>query len=361
MQGACKEDSPEDSEVTKKLSDRYECEIVETPACIGGAFNGIPYESVQAEILPEHIFYTGAPILRKFILSADLHLVLTRPAARLDPDWLDTQRQALRFLVSKAVENACPLVVVGDIFDHAKVGTEVVVMAIQEFSRIRSHEQEVYFLIGNHDAPGHDPDSIHEASLGILLEIFPQIPQIDGIQDAQPFGRDKDTGAAVVFSHQLVFKDESSRPPMAKGKTAQDLLDSLPSAQWVFVGDLHHSFDYKAPDGRRVVSPGNLIAHNASMIEVEAKCALIDLDALGSEVTWIEIPDDPAMLTRDHLDAKAAKVDRLAGFMERVKEAGGHTLTFKDKLEARMGLKDITEPQARAFRVVKARATEVEK
>jgi len=299
--------------------------------------------------------------LRKFILSADWHCVQTRPAARLDPDWKEAQRQAIRFLVDQAIENACPLVVVGDIFDKPRVATEIVVMAIQEFSRIRTHGQEVYFLIGNHDIRAHDPNNIHEASLGILLEIFPQIPQIDGIQDAQPFGRDKDTGAAVVFTHQLVFKDEDSRPPMAKGVTSQELLDSLPSAKWVFVGDLHHSYDYQAPDGRHVVSPGNLIAHNASMIEVEAKCALIDLDSTTAPVTWISIPDDPTMLTRDHLDTKAAKEDRLSGFMERVKDAGSTTLTFKDKLEVRMGLKDVSDAQSRAYRAVKAQATVEEK
>lgn len=318
-------------------------------------FGGYPIEGF-------HMDGTHGPgALRKFILSADLHLVGERPVARQDPDWKEAQRQAIRFLVDQAIENACPLVVVGDIFDKPRVATEIVVMAIQEFSRIRTHGQEVYFLIGNHDIRAHDPDNIHEASLGILLEIFPQIPQIDGIQDAQPFGRDKDTGAAVVFTHQLVFKDEDSRPPMARGITAQELLDSLPSAKWVFVGDLHHAFSHVSPDGRHVVSPGNLIAHNASMIEVEAKCALIDLDSTTAPVTWISIPDDPTMLTRDHLDTKVAKEDRLSGFMERVKDAGSTTLTFKDKLEVRMGLKDISDAQSRAYRAVKAQATVEEK
>lgn len=49
-----------------KLSDGYECEIVDTPACIGGAFNGIPYEAMQAPISREHIFDgdTGKPITK---------------------------------------------------------------------------------------------------------------------------------------------------------------------------------------------------------------------------------------------------------------------------------------------------------
>lgn len=299
--------------------------------------------------------------LRKFILSADWHAVLARPVARLDPSWLDTQRQAIRFLVSQAVKHSCPLVAVGDIFDHPRVGTEVVNMVIEELQALRVQGQEFYLIAGNHDIESALAANIPKCSIGTLLSIFPKIPSIPGVQSANHFGEDTNDGSPVLFTHQLVFKDEGSRPPMAKGKTSQDILNEYPDAQWIFVGDLHHSFWYVSEDGRNVVSPGNLIAHNASMIEVEAKCALIDLDAKGSEVTWIEIPDDPALLTRDHLDTKAAKVDRLSGFLERVREAGTTALTFKDKLEARMGLKDITDAQTGAFMAIKKRATEEEK
>lgn len=298
--------------------------------------------------------------LRKFILSADWHLVQTCPVARLDPSWLETQRQAIRFLVSQAVKHSCPLVAVGDLFDHPKVGTEVVNMVLEELNPLRSQGQEFYLIAGNHDLEGNLATNAPKCSVGTLLNIFPRIPNIPGVQSAPHFGEDIDPDAPIVFTHQLVFKDESTRPPMAKGLTASDLLAKYPGAQWIFTGD-HHAAWHHEEAGRHVVNPGNMIAHNASMIEVEALCALIDLDSTDATVTWIPIPDDPEMLTRDHLDTKAAKVDRLSGFMERVKEAGGHALTFKDKLEARMGLNDITEPQARAYRVIKTRATEVEK
>lgn len=298
--------------------------------------------------------------LRKFILSADWHLVQTCPVARLDPSWLETQRQAIRFLVSQAVKHSCPLVAVGDLFDHPKVGTEVVNMVLEELNTLRSQGQEFYLIAGNHDLEGNLATNAPKCSVGTLLNIFPRIPNIPGVQSAPHFGEDIDPDAPIVFTHQLVFKDESTRPPMAKGLTASDLLAKYPGAQWIFTGDHHSAWTY-TESGRTVVNPGCMIVHNAGDIGHNGKCALIDLDTPDSEVTWIEIPDDPAMLTRDHLDAKAAKIDRLAGFMEQVKEAGGHTLTFKDKLEARMGLKDITEPQARAFRTVKARAAEVEK
>ena len=298
--------------------------------------------------------------LRKFILSADWHLVQTCPVARLDPSWLETQRQAIRFLVSQAVKHSCPLVAVGDLFDHPKVGTEVVNMVLEELNTLRSQGQEFYLIAGNHDLEGNLATNAPKCSVGTLLNIFPRIPNIPGVQSAPHFGEDIDPDAPIVFTHQLVFKDESTRPPMAKGLTASGLLAKYPGAQWIFTGDHHSAWTY-TESGRTVVNPGCMIVHNAGDIGHNGKCALIDLDSTDAPVTWIPIPDDQEMLTRDHLDTKAAKVDRLSGFMERVKEAGGHTLTFKDKLEARMGLKDITEPQAWAYRAIKTRATEVEK
>ena len=298
--------------------------------------------------------------LRKFILSADWHLVQTCPVARLDPSWLETQRQAIRFLVSQAVKHSCPLVAVGDLFDHPKVGTEVVNMVLEELNTLRSQGQEFYLIAGNHDLEGNLATNAPKCSVGTLLNIFPRIPNIPGVQSAPHFGEDIDPDAPIVFTHQLVFKDESTRPPMAKGLTASDLLAKYPGAQWIFTGDHHSAWTY-TESGRTVVNPGCMIVHNAGDIGHNGKCALIDLDSTDAPVTWIPIPDDPEMLTRDHLDTKAAKVDRLSGFMERVKEAGDRTLTFKDKLEARMGLKDITEPQAWAYRAIKTRATEAEK
>jgi hypothetical protein len=191
-----------------------------------------------------------------------------------------------------------------------------------------------------------------------LLNIFPKIPSTQGVQSAPHFGEEVDADAEVVFTHQLIFGTEAARPPMAKGLTASELLAKYPKAKWIFTGDHHAAWHYKEA-GRHVVNPGNLIAHNASMIEVDALCALVDLDA--ETIKWIKIPDDPAMLTRGHLDAKAAKEDRLSGFLERVKEAGSHSLTFRDKLEARMGLEDVTEAQTKAYLAVKSQATETEK
>lgn len=295
-------------------------------------------------------------ILRRFLHTADLHLCGTAPRCRKDLSWIETQRQMLQFLVSTANGAQVPLVLCGDIFDKPRVATEVVNMAIRE---LKAAEHGAFILAGNHDCPGHAYSLIHEASLGTLLETFPMIPQIDGIQDAQPFGLDAPTGAKVAFSHQLVFRDEKSRPPMAKGLTASELLDQFPDAEWIFTGD-HHSPWHHEEHGRHVVNPGCTIIHNAADIGAVAKCALVDIDA--GTVSWIEIPDDPANLSDGHLRTEEERVSRVTAFLEKVQGQGSaKILDFRGNLELKMQQLDPKSPVHKAIVQIQGKAATKEK
>lgn len=291
-------------------------------------------------------------ILRRFLHTADWHLVGTAPRCRKDADWLDTQRQMLRFLVATANAHRVPMVACGDIFDKPRVATAVVNMAMEELSKAGFG---VFLLEGNHDLEGHAVASLSSVSLGTMLQMFPRVPQIDGIQDAQPFGMDNPTGAKVAFTHQLVFKDERSRPPMAKGKTALEILDQFPNAHWIFTGD-HHSAWHFEHGGRHVVNPGCTIIHAADMIGEVAKCALVDIDA--GTVEWIEIPDDPANLSDAHLRTEEARVSRVEAFLEKVQGQGeAKILDFKGTLETKMQQLEPKSPVYTALVRIQDKAT----
>ena len=294
--------------------------------------------------------------LTRFVHAADLHISGTVPRCRLDTDWSQTQRAMVAFLVATANKHQCPLVLCGDIFDKPRVATECVVFTIQE---LRKAAHGVYLLAGNHDLLQANVETLHQTSLGVLLEIFPHIPQIDGVQDAQPFGLDKSTGASVLFTHQLVFKDEKSRPPMAKGLTAAELLDQFPGAKWIFTGDHHDYWHYVSPDGRHVVNPGSTITHNTSKIGDKGYCALVDIEA--ESVQWIEIPDDPAMVSDGHLRKEEARESRIAAFLDMVKGATATVLDFKANLDARRQEKTVPESVNKAIGRIVVRATTEEK
>lgn len=295
--------------------------------------------------------------LRRFVHAADLHMVGQIPRCRLDPDWLQTQRTMLRFLVDTANAYGVPLHLGGDIFDKPRVATEVVVMAVQELSKAL---HGVFLLQGNHDQLQANADTIDQTSLGILLQVFPHTEPIPGVQDAAPFGRDNPTGAPVAFTHQLVFESEDKRPPMAKGRTAQSLLDEVfPDAKWVFTGDHHDKWHYVSRDGRHVVNPGSTITHNAGKLGDKAYCALVDIDA--ETVEWIEIPDDPAMVSDAHLRTVEARESRVAAFLEKVGDAGAVVLDFKANLEAVIQTLDPESKTYKALIRIKEKAQEVEK
>lgn len=298
-------------------------------------------------------------ILRRFVLSADWHLTGKRPRCRMDVSWLDRQCEMVRFLVGTAILYKVDLVCTGDLFDHHKVATEVVNMVLRELKRLHAHGLQFYVIPGNHCLEGHRADSIPRGSIGTLLETFPMIPQINGIQDAQPFGLDNPTGAKVAFTHQLVFKDEKSRPPMAKGFTAAELLDQFPDADWIFTGD-HHAPWHFEQGNRHVVNPGCTLIHNAGDIGNKAQCALVDIDV--GTVSWIEIPDDPTNLSDGHLRTEEERVSRIEAFLEKVQGQGeAKILDFKGNLELKSQQLDPKSPVCQALVRIKDKATTKEK
>lgn len=294
--------------------------------------------------------------LTRFLHASDTHLTGTLPVCRKDPDWLESQASVLRFLVDTANRYKVPLVLTGDVFDHDIVATRVMNMTIRELQRALFG---VFMIPGNHELPAHRWEDVEKSSIGILLKVFPLIPQIDGIQDAQPFGKDHSTGAPVVFTHQLVFRDDKSRPAMAKGLTAQELLDSLPHAQWIFTGDFHDSYWHTSPDGRHVVNPGCTMVHNVNKQGDEARCALVDIEA--GTVEWVVIPDDPAMVSNDHIAIPKERKSNLGAFLSRLQTAKATVLDFKANLEARRQEKTVTEPVNKAIGRIVSKATMEEK
>lgn len=296
-------------------------------------------------------------ILRRFLHASDTHFVGTRPVSRLDKNWLATQESVLQFLVDKANENQVPLVLTGDIFEHAVVATSVVNMVIRV---LHGAKYGVFIIPGNHELPFHRFEDVESASIGIVLKSFPLIPRINGVQDAAPFGKDVDTEAPVVFTHRLIFRDEASRPPRAVGMTAQELLDALPSAKWIFTGDYHDSYWHTSPDGRHVVNPGCTMVHNASKIGDICRCALVDIDA--GTVDWIEIPDDPANLSDSHLRTEEERVSRVTAFLEKVQGQGSaRILDFKGNLELKMQQLDPKSPVHKAIVQIQGKAATKEK
>lgn len=274
----------------------------------------------------------------KFIFTADWHLRGDKPRCRLDENWIETQRQAIRFVVEQANVRNLPIFIGGDIFHTPRVSTEVLNMVIVELKKCVAR---AYILAGNHDLPYHSYQLRNTSSIGVLSECFIELSSIIGIDDcginAKPFALDDPSNPEkLVISHQLVFPNEKARPMGCKelGRIPEEVLEQFPHADFVCVGDYHHKFFYLSDSGRCVLNPGCLIRQVADMKDY--KCSIVVVDTEARTVEWIDVPDDYELVTDEYLREEEAKEDSISAFVEAIRGGKAVNLDFRANLDARL-------------------------
>lgn len=274
----------------------------------------------------------------KFIFTADWHLRGDKPRCRLDENWIETQRQAIRFVVEQANVRNLPIFIGGDIFHTPRVSTEVLNMVIAE---LKECGEGVRILAGNHDLPYHNYDLLHTSSIGVLALYFVELNRLMVSDDcrinAQPFGCDDGTHPAkLAFSHQLVFPNEKARPMGCKdlGRIPEEVLEQFPHADFVCVGDYHHNFFYVSKTGRCVLNPGCLIRQVADMKGYNCVIAAVDTEA--RTVEWIDVPDEYELVTDEYLREEENKEESISAFVEAIRGGKAVNLDFRANLDARL-------------------------
>ena len=273
----------------------------------------------------------------KILLTADWHIRGDRPRCRIDEDWIESQRQDIQAVVDIARrEKVDEAWVLGDLFHQPRAATEAVNMVLVGLKDLRE-VCPVYILPGNHDLPYHDYGNLEQSSLGIVLKSFPELRTREEpsglILAAAPFGLDPvDPHADVWATHQLTFESAETRPTMAGGKIAQDLLDEAPGVQVVVTGDYHRGYVYTGADGRRVITPGCLNIQAADMDDYRPRVYI--WDTATAQVTPHYLPLNSAAVVTDYLAAEKERDERMDRCLEVATAAASVTLSFTDNLKA---------------------------
>lgn len=273
----------------------------------------------------------------KILLTADWHIRGDRPRCRIDEDWIESQRQDIQAVVDIASrENVDEAWVLGDLFHQPRAATEAVNMVLVGLKDLRE-VCPVYILPGNHDLPYHDYGNLEQSSLGIVLKSFPELRTREDNSGltltAAPFGLDPvDPHADVWATHQLTFESADTKPPMAGGKIAQDLLDEAPNVHVVVTGDYHRGYVYTGADGRRVITPGCLNIQAADMDDYKPRVYI--WDTATAQVTPHYIPLNSADIVTDYLAAEKERDERMDKCLEVATAAASVTLSFTDNLKA---------------------------
>ena len=273
----------------------------------------------------------------KILLTADWHIRGDRPRCRIDEDWIESQHQDIQAVVDIARrEKIDEAWVLGDLFHQPRAATEAVNMVLAGLKGLRE-VCPVYILPGNHDLPYHDYGNLEQSSLGIVLKSFPELRTREDSRGftltAAPFGLDPvDPHADVWATHQLTFESADTKPPMAGGKIAQDLLDEAPGVQVVVTGDYHRGYIYTGSDGRRVITPGCLNIQAADMADYRPRVYI--WDTVTAQVTPHYLPINSVSIVTDYLAAEKARDERMDRCLEVATAAASVTLSFTDNLKA---------------------------
>jgi len=261
----------------------------------------------------------------KFIFAADLHLRKSVPKCRkeTEDEWFMQQWKQLNFIVEKAIEYGCDVLLGGDTFHTSIVQDEIKNMFINAFSTIK-----VSGIAGQHDLPEHSWRNLNKSSYGVLknTDVLPS----PSICSYCHFGTDIVTvNDEIMLVHELVFENAQKIPPNVRAKTAEQMLDEYPKAKWILCGDQHHGFYYQKGK-RHVIMAGCMNRQAADFIDYEPCIWYIDTES--DEVVRILIPDDRNMISDKHIKDKDERTDRISAFVSLIKDAKAVSLDFDENV-----------------------------
>lgn len=258
------------------------------------------------------------------IIGSDLHLRETRPICRTDDYWA-AQWRKLQFIRDLQKKHDCPVVFAGDITDYWKCSPWLLTTIKQN---IPDKTKVVY---GQHDLPQHSLKLANKSGLYNLaenrcLEIldschYSKIPKIDGpslvIKDRK-----------ILVWHTIVWY---LKIPWlgCTAPSATMLLKRYPNYDLIITGDNHKSFvaDY---EGRLLINPGSMMRMDADQIGHKPQVFL--WFAKDNTISPIYLPIEPNVISREHIDIKVERDNRIKAFIERLQDNMEHTLSFDDNL-----------------------------
>jgi DNA repair exonuclease SbcCD nuclease subunit len=268
----------------------------------------------------------------KFIICADLHIRSDCPRCRIDENWEETQRLMIQEIVSIANNHKCPLVITGDLTDSSSIPVRLLIMLIEEFSKI---DKEVCLLAGNHCLAYHSINNVKNSSIGLLLSVSKGHNKI--VEGMSEYGQwahfntelqGDETG--LLFIHRLVFESIKTMPPNVSAITASDLLKEYPDSKWIFLGDNHSFFHYEK-NGRHVLNPGCTIRQKSDEQKYKPSVCYVDTDK--EIVERIFLNDNIEMVNDSYLVEENERENRIEAFVEGIKKNGKISLDFLSNLE----------------------------
>jgi DNA repair exonuclease SbcCD nuclease subunit len=275
------------------------------------------------------------------IASADWHLRLNKPKARLDKDWPSTLWYKVEQVLELCYEEDCPLLIAGDLGEEYTWPEK---LQHDFISIINEYGVKIFTIPGQHDLPNHRINKWRSGGLGPLheagsifnlakdtyrtIQLYPNMFLYGcGWNEEIPEVKDKDP-LNVLLIHKMIIKNKPEFPGQ-KAPKAKSFLNRYSDYDIIVSGDNHTPFKIEH-DGRTLINCGNLYRKNADQIDYEPAVWLIKED--GS-VKRHKLQIKPDMISRDHIIAKQEKDERVENYIKAMKKIGKVTTSFEDNVK----------------------------
>ena len=258
------------------------------------------------------------------ILTADIELRSFAPKCRTDDHW-EAQCRKISWLRDLQEKYNCPIFDAGDLFDkkYKSYPSHFLLKSV-----LRMLPNHIYTIPGNHDLPGKTIDNYSNSAMAVLeesgkLHVVTNPMLIKDIWICGfPWGVEIkenyiiDPGLNVALIHEMIYKDFEPFPGCG-GYTAKQILELLPNMDLIVTGHNHQTF-VEELDGRILVNPGSLMRNDADQID-HKPCVFLWYGEDNS-IEQVFVPIEENVISREHIEEKRDKDERLDAFVEKLGE-----------------------------------------
>jgi len=268
------------------------------------------------------------------ILTSDWHLREDTPVC-FTGDFQKEQWDAVQFISDLQIKYDCSVIHAGDLYHHWKPSPWLLSKTIEHLPN------EFYTVLGNHDLPQHNMDLIDKCGVYTLMKAgkltilsgchYGQEPDFKNNSEGVPsmiLNKGKSNYKRMLVWHHMTYL--TSPFPGASGGMAEGILRKYPQFDLILVGDNHQSFTIEY-QGRRLVNPGNLTRQVADQINFKP-CVWLWY-AEDNSVKQVFLPIQSDVISREHIEEKALKDNRISAFIKQLNGEWDAGLTFEINLE----------------------------
>jgi len=270
------------------------------------------------------------------IIASDFHLMEKErnPPCRLDSHW-DAQWDKVKQINDLMEEHNCDCIMAGDLFEHWKTSPQLLNRCMSDLhGEPDENHHEIHSVIGNHDMPQHNIENMDKSGWEILRKAYKIVYLDDGCdwggdpKEAKPMfwqgGK-----FSIVVAHMMVWQGKTPWPGCTDPE-ADEVFDIFPEADLIITGHNHKTFT--ARRGKRLlINPGSLTRHKADQIDHKPCVFLWNAETNDFKIHYLKIKKD--VISREHLDVKLEKDNRLNAFIEKLNKGWDVSLSFQENME----------------------------